>query len=191
MTRYATVVADPPWQYNATKTELRSSGRGAGAEHHYPTMTNEELAALPVADIAADQAHLYLWTTNPRLIGDRRGKRDVTPFDIAEAWGFRPITLLTWIKPGRNGTGWYFRGQTEHIIFCTRGKLGIPAAIREANVFTAPRRRHSAKPDEFFALAERVSPGPRVELFARNARLGWDVWGNEAPDAVDLFGAAS
>lgn len=176
---YGTLMADPPWRYNSATTILRSGGRGAGAEHHYPTMDNDEIAAMPVADLAADQAHLYMWVTNPRLIADRKGRRDVTPFDIVEAWGFRPITLLTWVKPGRGGTGWYFRGQTEHVIFGTRGKLGIPSQLREPNVFTAPRSRHSAKPDEAYALAERVSPGPRLDLFARNDRAGWDVWGNE------------
>lgn len=138
---------------------------------------------MPVSAIAADQAHLYLWTTNPRLVGDYKGKRDVTPFDIVEAWGFRPITLLTWVKPGRGGTGWYFRGQTEHVIFGTRGGLGIPPAIREPNVFEAKRSNHSTKPAEFFALVERVSPVPRLEMFARSSRPGWDVWGNEVEAA--------
>lgn len=176
---YSTITADPPWRYNATTTALRSNGRGAGAEHHYETMTNAELAALPIAALAADQAHLYLWTTTPRLIGERDGSRAVTPFDICEAWGFRPVTLLTWIKPGRGGTGWYFRGQTEHIVFGVRGKLMIPPAIREPNVIEAKRSRHSAKPDEFFQKVERVSPGPYLELFARTTRPGWDSFGNE------------
>ena len=134
MGRYATIVADPPWRYNAKVSPLRSGGRGGQAEHQYPTMTNAELAAMPIATLALDQAHLYMWVTNPRLIGERDGSRKVTPFDIVEAWGFRPITLLTWVKPGRNGTGWYFRGQTEHVIFATRGDLGIPAANRPPNV---------------------------------------------------------
>jgi N6-adenosine-specific RNA methylase IME4 len=178
---FSTVVADPPWRYNAKTQILRSGGRGAQAEHHYPTMTNAEIAALPVSSWVADAAHLYLWVTNPRLIAERNGKRDCTPFDIVEAWGFTPMTILTWVKPGRNGTGWYFRGQTEHVIFATRGGLGIPAAKREPNVIFAPRGRHSAKPCEFFDLVERVSPPPFLEMFARTSRLGWQAWGNEAP----------
>jgi N6-adenosine-specific RNA methylase IME4 len=166
---------------DAATQQLRSGGRGAQAEHVYPTMTNAELAALPVGQITADQAHLYMWVTNPRLIADHRGKRDVTPFDIVEAWGFTPQTLLTWVKPGRNGLGWYFRGQTEHVIFATRGKLGIPAELRQPNVFFAKKGRHSAKPGAFFELVEQVSPAPRIELFARSMRLGWDAWGNEVP----------
>jgi N6-adenosine-specific RNA methylase IME4 len=177
---YGTILADPPWQYNAAAQALRSGGRGAQAEHHYPTMTNAELATLPVVEIAAPAAHLYLWVTNPRLMGDHKGSRDVTPFDIVEAWGFRPVTLLTWVKPGRNGTGWYFRGQTEHVIFGVRGKLGIPSHLRRPNVFEAARSKHSRKPEALFEIAEAVSPEPRIELFARDRRLGWDSWGDEA-----------
>lgn len=183
---YSTIVADPPWRYNATTTELRSNGRGAGAEHHYPTMDNAEIAALQVASVAADQAHLYLWVTNPRLIADRKGKRDCTPFDIVEAWGFTPKTMLTWVKPGRGGTGWYFRGQTEHVIFGVRGSLGIPPALREPNVIHAKRSRHSAKPQEFYDLVERVSPSPRLEMFARSPRRGWDSWGDEVETEVSI-----
>jgi N6-adenosine-specific RNA methylase IME4 len=162
---------------------MRRNGRGGQAEHQYATMTNAEIASLPVADLAADQAHLYLWTTNPRLMGDYRGRRDITPVDIVEAWGFKPITMLTWVKPGRGGTGWYFRGQTEHVIFGVRGGLGIPANMRQRNVIEAPRSKHSAKPQAFFDLVESVSPGPRLELFARTTRGGWDVWGDEVETA--------
>jgi len=184
---YATIAADPPWQYNTTTRPMRRGGRGGQAEHHYTTLTNAEIAALPVAALAAGQAHLYLWTTNPRLMGDHRGNRDITPMDIVEAWGFKPITMLTWVKPGASGTGWYFRGQTEHVLFGVRGRLGIPAEKRLPNVFTAPRSRHSAKPREFFDLAEAVSPPPRVELFGRTMRPGWDVWGDGLREGDDLF----
>lgn len=176
---YGTILADPPWRYNAKRTELRSGGRGGSAEHQYDTMSNAEIAAMPVASLAADQAHLYFWVTNPRLIADYKGKREVTPFDIVDAWGFKPMTILTWVKPGRGGTGWYFRGQTEHIIFATRGGLGIPSDKRERNVIEAKRSGHSRKPSELFDVIERVSPPPYVELFAREQRLGWDAWGNE------------
>lgn len=177
---YGTIVADPPWKYNASTRPMRRGGRGGQAEHQYRTMENADIAALPIAHLAADQAHLYLWTTNPRLMGDYRGSRNITPFDIVEAWGFKPVTIVTWVKPGRGGTGWYFRGQTEHAIFGVRGGLGIPADQRLPNVFTAPRSRHSAKPRMFYdEIAGSVSPPSRLELFARTARPGWDVWGDE------------
>jgi N6-adenosine-specific RNA methylase IME4 len=189
MNLFSTIVADPPWRYNAKVAPLRSGGRGGQAEHQYPTMTNAEIAALPVASLATDQAHLYMWVTNPRLIAERNGSRTVTPFDIVDAWGFKAMTLLTWVKPGRGGTGWYFRGQTEHVIFATRGGLGIPAANREPNVFEAKRSRHSAKPEAFFDLVERVSPGPYLEMFARKTRLGWSSWGNQVPETFQLQAA--
>ena len=177
--RYRTIVADPPWAYNTRKTELRSGGRGGQAEHHYDTMANAEIAALPVKEWVEDKAHLYLWVTVPRLFGERNGSRAVGPIEIVEAWGFKFKTMLTWVKPGAGGMGWYFRGQTEHVIFATRGGLGIPAASREPNVFTAPRTGHSRKPASFYDLVERVSPGPYLEMFARRVRLGWKGWGEE------------
>lgn len=183
--RFRTIVADPPWQYNKAPTELRSGGRGAAAEHHYGTLTNAEIAALPVACLAAGEAHLYLWVTNPRLYRARKPD-GVGPIDIAEAWGFKYKTLLTWVKTGAPGPGWYFRGYTEHVLFATRGGLQIPAALRQPNVFTAPRGRHSTKPDAFYDRVVDVSPAPRLELFARDRRVGWSAWGNEVDSDVEM-----
>ena len=180
MTKYATIVADPPWRYSATgeRVKGRMKGRGGGAERHYETLTMDEIAALPVASLAADQAHLYLWVTNPKMFAG--------PIEIVKAWGFTYMTTLTWVKTGAPGLGFYFRGMTEHVLFATRGGLGIEPARRETNVITAPRGRHSAKPTEFYEKVERVSPAPRLELFARAPRPGWHVWGNEVESDVDL-----
>jgi N6-adenosine-specific RNA methylase IME4 len=142
---------------------------------HYPTMTPPEIKALPVKEWVADNAHLYLWVTNLKL-------HEARAFEIVEAWGFRYVTMLTWHKLGAPGMGWYFRGDTEHVLFGVRGKAPIEPAIRESNHFAARRGDHSAKPDRFYELVERVSPGPYLELFARRRRYGWDVWGNEAPE---------
>lgn len=179
---YATIVADPPWRYQKDTSMGVKSG---GAEGQYPTLSMREIAALPVKPLAAQDAHLYLWVTVPRLYGDR-GDRSFLPLDIMDAWGFEFKTMLTWVKPGSGGMGWYFRGQTEHILFGVRGKLPIPPAIRERNVIEAARSRHSKKPLSFFDLVERVSPGPYLELFAREKRIGWDSWGNEVESAVEL-----
>ena len=89
---------------------------------------------------------------------------------------------LTWHKLGQLGMGYYFRGDTEHVIFAVRGKAPIPPALRVSNHFAARKSRHSAKPDRFYELVERVSPEPRLELFARRRRYGWDVWGDQAPE---------
>ncbi len=185
MTRYRTVVADPPWSYRSTDIKKRTGTVPAGAEAHYVTMSMEEIAALPVADWVEDDAHLYLWVTNPKLYGDRRG--GLTPADIVEAWGFKYQTMLTWHKLGALGMGFYFRGETEHVLFSTRGDAPIPVEIRERNWFEAPKTGHSVKPDSFLDMVERISPAPRLEMFARRARLcGWDYWGNESLGTATL-----
>lgn len=169
---YSTITVDPPWKYQKNPGEKK--GAGYMAEHQYSTMTNEEIRDLPVGELAAPKAHLYVWVTNPGLDGGRFS--DVTPFDIVRAWGFTYVTLITWDKLSP-GMGFYFRGQTEHVIFAQRGMCGIDADKREPNIIAAKRGRHSSKPDAFMDLVERVSPGPRVELFARAPRFGWDSWG--------------
>jgi N6-adenosine-specific RNA methylase IME4 len=174
--RYRTIVIDPPWDYD------RATGLGStrAAADNYPTMTNTAIAALPVRDMAERDAHLYLWVTNPRLF--REDDDGLGPREMLSVWGFRYVTMLTWHKLGAPGMGWYFRGDTEHVLFGVRGKAPIEPALRESNHFAAARTGHSAKPDRFYELVERVSPGPYLELFARRRRYGWDVWGNEAPE---------
>jgi N6-adenosine-specific RNA methylase IME4 len=155
------ILADPPWEYYDTPT------RGA-ASRHYPTMTLEEIKAVPVP--AAPDAHLWLCVTNAHL---------PDAFDVVHAWGFEYKTLLTWVKTNGMGTGNWLRNNTEHVLFCVRGKL--PPLRRDCpTVFEAPRtRRHSEKPIALFQLVESVTPGPRVELFAREERPGWAGWGLE------------
>jgi N6-adenosine-specific RNA methylase IME4 len=175
--QYSTIVADPPWQYDNRATR-------AAAVRHYPTLSIEELLDLRVEGIhisekAADNAHLYLWTTNAFL---RDG------FDILERWGFQFKTCLTWVK-GRDGApqlgiGNYFRSCTEHVLFGVRGKMPVKQS-NQANWFECKRGKHSQKPDIFYDLVEAASPGPYLELFARvepllPRRAGWTPWGNEA-----------
>jgi len=146
-------------------------------------MSAEDVAALPVGELAADDAHLYLWVTNPIL---------PEAFQVVEAWGFAYNTILTWEKQGTLGMGFTFRNQTEHVLFGMRGKLPIPAPLRQRTIFAAPKGRHSEKPDLFYDRVEAVSPEPRLELFARRARLaGWDYWGDESLGTVELPEAAA
>jgi N6-adenosine-specific RNA methylase IME4 len=168
--KYRTIVADPPWAYE------RASGLGSSraAADNYSTMDPGEIMALPVAGMADVDAHLYLWVTNLKI-------HEARAFAIVEAWGFRYVTMLTWHKLGAPGMGFYFRGDTEHVLFGVRGSCPIDPAVRVSNHFAAPRTGHSAKPDRFYEIVERVSPEPRLEMFARRRRVGWDVWGNEAP----------
>jgi N6-adenosine-specific RNA methylase IME4 len=165
---YRTIVADPPWRYD------RGSGVQGAVEDHYGTMTPAEIAALPVESLAADSAHLYLWVTNLKLA-------EADGFGLVARWGFRYVTMLTWHKLGSPGLGYYFRGDTEHVLFGVRGKCPIDPALRLSNHFAARRTGHSEKPDRFYEMVEAVSPEPRLEMFARRRRVGWDVWGNEAP----------
>ena len=168
---YATIAADPPWRYDegwppfadkAGDTRPRSA-------LPYSGMDLAAIAAMPVADLTDGHAHLYLWTTNRYL-------RDA--YDVAEAWGFRFSQLLTWCKPPMGiGPGGAFSNTTEFVLFARRGNLTAKAR-HDSTWFTAARGAHSAKPGIFGDLVEKVSPGPYVELFARQPRLGWDHWGH-------------
>ena len=159
---FRTIVADPPWRFR------NDWGDGVAADHYVP-MEVEAIAALTVSDLAAPDSHLYLWVPGALL---------PEALQVCEAWGFRYIGLLTWVKPGL-GLGNYWRSATEHICFGVRGSLDTQAKDLR-NWFEAKRRRrHSAKPDEFYELVERASPEPYLELFARRQRTGWTGWGNE------------
>lgn len=157
---YACIVIDPPWQYGNKAT------RGA-AEDHYPTMSIDELEQLELP--GSEQAHLYLWVTNGFL---------AEGLHLMKVWGYEYKTVLTWCKP-QIGLGNYFRNSTEHVLFGIRG--GLRTLRNDVPThFTAKRGQHSAKPDSFYDLAESCSPGPRMEMFARRRRFGWDAWGNES-----------
>ena len=176
---FATVVADPPWHV----------GRGpdwgsneASRPLVYPTMSVAEIAALPVGAVAAKNAHLYLWTINKYL---RQA------YDVALSWGFQPSTLLTWVKaPHGIGLGGTYVLTTEHCLFCRRGTLK-PLTRVDRTWWLWKRGRHSAKPEEFQDMVEKVSPGPWIELFARRVRPGWTAWGNEIPDTFDFAASAA
>lgn len=160
-------------------------------------MKTEEIAALPVAQIVPANAHLYLWITNNFLA---RGAH----VQVANGWGFRPVTVLTWKKEGRIGLGQYFRGTTEHVVFCVRGAppyktvdgkraqgtTDFGEIVEEGFYWSEPRPGvHSRKPMKIHEWAELVSHGPYLEMFARTARPGWEAWGNEAPEAsYDVLG---
>jgi len=158
---FQVIVADPPWQYET------------GNSLPYPTMPIEDIKAMPVREIANDNAILWLWTTSSHLR---------VAFEVAEAWGFEYKTLLTWIKD-RMGTGEWLRGQTEHCLLAARGK---PVFLHgaHATALSAVRREHSRKPEEFYHLVEATCPGSKLELFSRQARPGWQAFGNQ----VGLFG---
>lgn len=164
---YATIVADPPWPYRDKPVSWEAQ-RGKTQFMPYSVMNMDDICALPVRDLAADDAHLYLWTTN-RFIWDAPR--------VVNAWGFRVIQVLVWCKPTNNFPGGVFNtSTTEFVVFARRGSL--KAKDRDGFAWWKwARGPHSQKPDAFMDMVERVSPGPYVELFARAPRLGWDSWG--------------
>lgn len=165
--RFGTILADPPW-------DMQQVGI-PGASEHYPLMDLEAIRNLPVSRLALPACHLWLWVTNASLFAGR---------SVMEAWGFTYRSTLTWIKP-RFGLGWYLRNQTEHLLLGTRGKA--PMRFRsQGSWFYAPTQDHSHKPEEQYAIIERCSPGPYLELFARRTRPGWSTWGNEVDSDVQL-----
>lgn len=158
--KYKTIMLDPPWDINQ-KGKL-------GAINHYNLMTLDQIRNLPIPELAADNAHLWLWVPNglvPEAI------------QLIKDWGFTYRNSFYWIKP-RLGLGVYLRNASETVLFATRGKA--PVLFKgQPNWLFAPLQDHSHKPEEMYEVIERVSPGPYLELFARRHRHGWDSWGNE------------
>lgn len=173
--KYACIAADPPWSFRVW------SAKGMDRSPDYSVMTLDDIKALPVADLAAKDCALLLWATNPML---------PQAFDVMKAWGFTYKSVaFTWAKttprstPERVkyhiGLGYWTRANTETCLLGVRGKpKRVGRDVRQ--LIVAPRREHSRKPLEFYASAERLLPGPRAELFGREARDGWAVWGDQA-----------
>lgn len=174
--RFATILADPPWRTH--------SGRKPMA---YAMMSVDAIASLPVGDIAAPDAHLYLWTINAHL---------EAAFGVVRSWGFRYSTTLVWAKaPMGSPNGETFGINTEFLLFARRGRL-VAVNKHNGTWFNWKRRydergkpKHSAKPEEVYALVEHVSPGPYVELFSREKqpRMGWSYFGDESLQTLPIL----
>jgi len=160
-TRFQTVYADPPWLYGNQATR-------AATGNHYGGMTVEEIAELPVREFVADNAHLHMWTTNGFLFEAKA---------IMEAWGFEYKSCFVWVKP-QMGIGNYWRVSHEFLLFGLRGKLPFQDH-GQMSWRALDRTEHSAKPRAVRDIIEKVSPGPRIELFGREVSPGWAVWGNQ------------
>lgn len=192
MGEYRTIVADPPWHYDDSWPGLSTSRKsirkanigtkpiyGIRKAIPYPTMTVDEIALLPVNDLAdASGCHVYLWTTNRYMR---------SAYDVLAAWGARPGQILVWAKtPMGIGPGGDFAQNAEYVL---TGRIGSLRPLQRVDSvwFNWPRTAvHSKKPEAFLDLVERVSPAPRLEMFARRNRLGWDTWGNEALEHVEI-----
>ena len=190
---YVTIVADPPWQYRTPgkfgKTLEHRPNRdkglsrfGAGSSARYGSMSMDDLRALRVHRVAAQNAHLYLWCTNAFM---------EEAHVLSRAWGFTPVTIITWTKIRKSDgqpsmkMGYYYRGATEHCLFCLKGRLRLrgPAA---PTAILSPRTPHSVKPEAFYRLVEEQSPGPYLEMFARRRREGWDAYGDQVKSDIRL-----
>lgn len=172
--KFRTIVADPPWSKN------QSSFHGyGGAIGHYDLMSLDRIKAMPIADLADDNAHLYLWVTNSNIDEG---------LEVIKAWGFRYITMFHWIKP-KMGVGNYIRNASETCLFAVRGKLPPKSRTQIGWLIDYPQE-HSAKPRSFISVVERVSPGPYLELFCRRRPASnekWICWGNETEGGADIF----
>jgi len=160
--RFPVILADPPWQYSNT-------GLGGNVADKYPTMDTDAICAMPVAEKSTTNAVLFLWATNPLLEDALR---------VVKAWGFEYKTNIAWTKTTQT-TGFYCYGRHELLLICVRGAaLPKPGSIGASHVHAATDE-HSKKPDEFYALIERMYDGPYLELFGRRPRQGWTTFGNE------------
>ena len=174
--KYSTIYADPPWRFQNRTGKVAPEHKRL---NRYETMELEDIMALPVAQVAAEKSHLYLWVPNA-LLPDGLA--------VMKAWGFEYKGNIIWEKvrkdgePDGRGVGFYFRNVTEILLFGVRGggNRTLPPARSQVNLLRAQKREHSRKPDEFIPLIERCSPGPFLELFARGDREGWAMWGNQA-----------
>lgn len=177
--RFGTILADPPWRFTNRTGKMAPEHRRLS---RYGTLTMEEIAGLPIAELAATTAHLYLWVPNALL------PQGLT---VLKSWGFEYKSNLIWHKIRKDGgsdgrgVGFYFRNVTEMILFGVRGKNARTRAAgrSQVNYLASRKREHSRKPDEQYEIIEACSPGPYLELFARGVREGWSTWGNQADEA--------
>lgn len=173
---YGTILADPPWQFQNRTGKMAPEHRRLS---RYGTMSLDTIMALPVADIAADKSHLYLWVPNALL---------PEGLQVLAAWGFTYKSNIVWHKirkdggPDGRGVGFYFRNTTEIVLFGVRGRdvRTLSPGRRQVNILKTMKREHSRKPDEFYPIVEACSWGPRLEMFARGSRKGWTTWGDQS-----------
>ena len=170
--KYPVIYADPPWRYENPPM----GGTNRSIENHYPTMNLDEICALPVGDLATDDAILYLWATAPKL---------VECIEVLSAWGFEYRTNIIWDKQ-KIGMGYHARNQHEILLIAKRGEIPPPEAGKQvASVYSEPRGKHSSKPKFFHEMIEAAYPQlPKIELFCREPRDGWAVWGNQSQGAA-------
>ena len=177
--KYQIIYADPPWEVMAGSKQGRQVGDSQKSiKLTYPTMSVEDIKRLPIKDIADKNCVLFLWTINKYI---------EQAYDIARAWGFNPSTMLVWDKtPKGLGLGGTFTLANEYLLFCRKGTVKALQRVK-GNHWHFPRDKHSKKPSFFRELTTSTFGNlPRVELFARENTEGWDVFGNEVENSINL-----
>lgn len=174
--KFGTIYADPPWEFRDQLDDSRKKP--------YETMSFIQLWNLPVRDLAEKNSHLYLWVPNSHI------KDGLL---IMESWGYKYYTNIVWVKLTSKGKLWFgmgrnFRNSTELLLFGVRGSLRTSTRNTRNIIFAKRPNLHSAKPTEAYELIEKNSPSPKLELFARSKREGWEVWGNEVESTIDIWG---
>jgi N6-adenosine-specific RNA methylase IME4 len=172
--KFGTILADPPWRFANRTGKVAPEHRRL---HRYETMSLKEICALPVGRHVADKSHLYLWVPNTLLPWG---------LSVVEAWGFTYKTNIVWYKvrkdggPDGRGVGFYFRNVTELVLFGVRGHMRtLQRGRTQVNLLATRKEEHSRKPRELYDIIEQCSPGPYLELFARERVRGWAQWGSE------------
>jgi len=176
--KYSVIYADPAWKYNNQSPPCLPEKQPdtCKIEYYYPTMTIAEIKALKVPELCEKDCVLFLWATTPAI---------QEALEVVKAWGFKYKTMITWEKTNKDCMGYWFRVCTEHLIVAVKGNV---KAFRdmERTCYHEKRGKHSKKPEHFYETIERVTNGNRIELFARQKREGWDVWGNEVENSITL-----
>lgn len=174
--QFGTIIADPPWPYGLTSKHEKLVGY---SDAHYDPLSIEDLAKLPVSQLAADNCVLLLWTAKGLLPGG---------LEVMRSWGFKYKTMAVWGKVRKDGgvhgggVGYWFRGAEE---VCLVGSKGSAYRTGKPSLMLSEKLPHSAKPDWMHEIAEEFFPGPYLEMFGRRKRFNWTVIGNEAPDTMD------
>lgn len=179
--KYSVIYADPPWRFANRTGKVAPEHKRL---HRYDSMVTSDIQRINVQDLCNDQCHLYLWIPNALL---------AEGLEVMKSWGFIYKANIIWHKvrkdggPDGRGVGFYFRNTTEILLFGTKGKLRTLApGRRQVNILKTMKREHSRKPDEMYEIIERCSPGPYLEMFARHKRDGWDVFGDQVENSIQL-----
>lgn len=178
--KYSTIVIDPPWSYGAWDVGSKNIQGGVTKRTPLPysSLTIDEIKSLPIQNIASENCELYLWTTQKYL---------PVSFEIISHWRFKYCQTLIWCKkPMGTGQGGVYCPTTEFLILARKGKMPLVKRIDSTWWLIKRQKKHSTKPEFFQDMIERVTVGPRLEMFARRPRKGWDVFGNEVENSIDI-----